>query len=123
VTLFRVVAIVVLMRAGSIDAAAQTAPSGGDRSAPELYKQTCQACHMADGNSALEAMNFADGKWKHGTNVKDLAKVIGEGVPGTAMMPFKTRFSEEEILALAKYVRTFDKTLKPEPAKKKTAKK
>ena len=32
------------------------------------------------------------------------------------MMPFKTRFSEKEIAALAKYVRAFDKTLKPDAA-------
>ena len=56
----------------------------------------------------------------------ELAKVIANGVPGTAMMPFKTRFSEQEILALAKYVRHFDKNLKDAPGKtvkKKTASK
>ena len=35
------------------------------------------------------------------------------------MMPFKTRFSEQEILALAKYVRAFDKSLASAPAKAK----
>ena len=53
---------------------------------------------MADGNAALEPMNFADGKWKHGPAASELAKVIANGVPGTAMMPFKTKFSEQEIL-------------------------
>ena len=38
--------------------------------------------------------------------------MITNGVPGTAMMPFKTRFSEQEILELAKYVRHFDPKLK-----------
>jgi mono/diheme cytochrome c family protein len=98
---------------------AQTAGTG--KTAEENYKATCQPCHMADGNAALEPMNFADGKWKHGPAVGALAKVIADGVPGTAMMPFKTRFSEQEILELAKYVRQFDKKLKNAPAK--TAKK
>jgi len=89
---------------------AQTAGSG--KTAEENYKATCQPCHMADGNAALKPMNFADGEWKHGTTAQALAKVISEGVPGTAMMPFKTRFSEQEILALAKYVRHFDPKLK-----------
>ena len=93
-------------------ARAQVAPDS-DRPVAELYKTNCQACHMADGNAALEPMNFADGKWRHGSSVASLAKVITNGVPGTAMMPFKTRFSEKEIVALAKYVRAFDKTLKP----------
>jgi mono/diheme cytochrome c family protein len=92
------------------DVGAQTAASG--KTAEENYKATCQPCHMADGNAALKPMNFADGEWKHGTTPQALAKVITEGVPGTAMMPFKTRFSEKEILELARYVRKFDPKLK-----------
>ena len=101
------------------DVGAQTAASG--KTAEENYKATCQPCHMADGNAALKPMNFADGEWKHGTTPQALAKVITEGVPGTAMMPFKTRFSEKEILELARYVRKFDPKLKGSstPAKKK----
>lgn len=98
------------------------APAGGTQSTEELYKSTCMPCHMADGNAALEPMNFVDGKWKHGSSVKELAAVIADGVPGTAMMPFKTRFSEQEIVALAKYVRQFDKSL-ASGAKKTTPKK
>jgi mono/diheme cytochrome c family protein len=120
--LFRVLTVAGLLGLASLDLAAQTPAGGGSRSVEELYKQACQACHMADGNAALEPMNFADGKWRHGTTIKELSKVISEGVPGTAMMPFKTRFTQEEIVALAKYVRTFDKSLKNAPAtKKKTA--
>jgi mono/diheme cytochrome c family protein len=79
-----------------------------------LYKSKCQSCHLADGNSPVEAMNFANGNWKHGTT----AKVIAEGVPATAMLPFKAQLSDEEMEGLARYVRTFDKKLKPEkPAK------
>jgi aldose sugar dehydrogenase len=99
---------------------AQTAGAG--KTVEENYKTTCQPCHMADGNAALKPMNFADGEWKHGTSPQALAKVIANGVPGTAMMPFKTRFSEQEILELAKHVRKFDPKLKgasSAPAKKK----
>jgi len=109
---FRLAAIVL----ASASVGAAQAPPDSDRPAPDLYKATCQPCHMADGNAALEPMNFTDGKWKHGTSVKELSAVIADGVQGTAMMPFKTRFSEKEIVALAKYVRAFDKTLKPESA-------
>lgn len=93
-------------------AAAQSA--GATKPAEELYKTNCAMCHMPDGNAAIKQMNFADGEWKHGTSVKELAAVITNGVPGTAMMPFKGRLSEAEILELAKYVRKFDKNLKPE---------
>jgi mono/diheme cytochrome c family protein len=98
----------------SASTALAQAPADSDRPAADLYKTTCQPCHMADGNAALEPMNLADGKWRHGTSTKEIAATIANGVQGTAMMPFKTRFSEKEILALAKHVRAFDKTLKPD---------
>ena len=79
-------------------------------------------CHMPYGNAAIPQMNFADGKWIHGTTPKQLALVITNGVPGTAMMAFKERFSDQEILALAKFVMAFDKTHKAAPAKKAAAK-
>jgi mono/diheme cytochrome c family protein len=90
-------------------------PAGEPRPAADLYKTNCQPCHMADGNAALEPMNFADGKWKHGSSVADVVKTITNGVPGTAMVPFQGRFSEQEIASLAKYVRAFDKNLKSAP--------
>ena len=89
-------------------AAAQTPRPTTNRPAEELYKQNCVMCHMPDGNAAIPQMNFANGKWIHGNTPPQLAKVITNGVPGTAMMSFKERFSDKEILALAKYVMAFD---------------
>jgi mono/diheme cytochrome c family protein len=107
----------------SAPAAPAAAQAPGQSSAEANYKQVCQPCHMADGNAALKSMNFADGEWKHTPTTKELARVIAEGVPGTAMMSFKARFNEKEILELAKYVRSFDKTLKPETGAKPPKKK
>lgn len=84
----------------------------------QLYKTKCQACHLAEGNSPIKEMNFADGEWIHGSKVADVIKVIEEGVPGKAMLPFKEHLSKEEIEALAKYVRTFDKKLAGEKGAK-----
>ena len=80
--------------------------------------QNCQMCHMPDGNAAIKDMNFADGDWKHGTVIKTQVKIVADGVPGTAMMAFKDRLSDAEILALVKLVRTFDKKLTGKPAAK-----
>jgi cytochrome c oxidase cbb3-type subunit III len=87
-----------------------------NRPAEDLYKSNCVMCHMPDGNAAIKQMNFADGEWIHGNTPKQLAKVITDGVPGTAMMSFKERFSDQEILGLAKFVMAFDKHHKT-PAK------
>ena len=81
-------------------------------SAEEIYKTKCAVCHTLEGNSPIEQMNFADGVWKHGSSVKELMTTISNGVQGTAMMPFKGQFSEGEIAALARKVRSFDPKLK-----------
>ena len=85
-----------------------------DAATLELYKTKCQACHLADGNAPMKEMNLSDAEWKHGSKVADIIKTIEEGSPGTAMLSFKAQLSPEEIDALARYVRAFDKTLKPE---------
>jgi mono/diheme cytochrome c family protein len=85
-----------------------------DEATLDLYKAKCQACHMAEGNSPIKEMNFADGVWIHGSKLADVIKVIEEGVPGKAMLPFKEQLTKEQIEGLAKYVRTFDKKLAAE---------
>jgi mono/diheme cytochrome c family protein len=85
--------------------------------AAALYKSKCLPCHGVEGKSQLPGMSLADGVWKHGTSVKEIAQTITNGVPGTPMIAFKAQLKEDEILLLAHYVRTFDKTLKPEGKK------
>src|SRR5207245_106877 len=105
----RVAAVASVLLAGAAMAAAADAYKPSEATLG-LYKAKCQQCHMADGNSPLEPLNFADAKWIHGDKVEDLVKVISEGAPGTAMLPFKSLLTPEEIQALARYVRSFDKT-------------
>lgn len=80
--------------------------------AVDNYKTHCVVCHTPTGDSPIAMMNFVDGEWKNGSRIKDIVKVITDGVPSSAMMPFKDKMSEAEILDLAKYVRAFDKKLK-----------
>lgn len=80
----------------------------------KLYASMCQACHGPEGKSPMKEMTFVGREWKHGTKAADMVKVITTGVPGTVMMPFKGRLTEQQIKDLAQYVRSLDKTLKPE---------
>jgi mono/diheme cytochrome c family protein len=93
------------------DPPAPAAPAGKVDGA-EIYKMRCQMCHQADGDSKMPHMSFADGEWLHGSTLAAVTNTITNGVEKTAMMPFKTQLSKEEIAALAKYVRKFDKKLK-----------
>jgi mono/diheme cytochrome c family protein len=128
VHLREVTAVLVLLAAGLGASAGDAAPAskgaaGASKASAEtleLYKAKCGLCHLADGNSPLPPLNFTDGEWKHGSSIKEIAGVISEGVPGTAMLPFKTQIDPPKIQALARYVRSFDK--KPlAPAGKKAA--
>jgi mono/diheme cytochrome c family protein len=98
------------------NALAQGKPDA-DPDAKALYKQHCQLCHL-DGSAPIVELNFADGQWKHGSGVGDVVTVVRDGAPGTAMLGFKDKLTEKEILALAEYVRAFDKSLKSGKPKK-----
>jgi mono/diheme cytochrome c family protein len=87
--------------------------ASGKVDAKAVYEAKCQVCHMADGNSQIMPnMSFADGVWKHGSTLKAVQTTISNGVPGTAMLPFKEQLTPAEIAALARFVRKFDKKLK-----------
>lgn len=99
--------------------AAAGAAKGGKVDGEALYKEKCVVCHQADGNSPLPHMSFADGVWLHGSTMKEVENTITNGVPGTAMMSWKAQgLSDEEIAALAKYVRHFDPKLKDDKGAK-----
>jgi mono/diheme cytochrome c family protein len=88
--------------------------------AAELYNTNCQACHGPEGDSPLEPLKFVDPEWKHGSRLQDIVKVVTNGVENTPMLPFKDKLTKEEILAVSKLVRSFDKSLASAkaPAKK-----
>ena len=97
-------------------AAQSRGPAVPRAKALEIYTATCQPCHGPNGVApeAMKQQSFAGrGTWKHGSRPPDIVKTITDGVPGTAMLPFKGRLSPEEIAALASLARSYDKTLKP----------
>lgn len=104
---------------GAADAPGKAKAAAVSDATLEIYKTKCQSCHMPDGNAPLEMMNLSDANWKHGSTPAAIQKVITEGVPNTAMLPFSAQLTPAEIKALAAYVRSFDKTLKPAAKSKK----
>ena len=102
----------MLFLAASLLAAADGGAAAKATATAELYRTHCQSCHMVDGDSPLEPMNFVDGTWKHGSAPAKVAAVIAKGVPGTAMLEFGSKLTPAEVKALAAHVRAFDKKLK-----------
>lgn len=97
---------------------AEPKKSAAEAKAEENYARICQPCHGPKGKSPLPTMSLVDGEWKHGSSLQQIAKTITEGVPGTAMLPNKEKLTKEEILALARLVRSFDPNLKPAKSSK-----
>jgi mono/diheme cytochrome c family protein len=88
--------------------------------AAELFTNNCQVCHGPEGTGSplTKGSAFVGRKWKHGSTQAAVVKTITNGVPGTLMMPFKDKFTPEEIAALASLVRSYDAKLKAAGAKK-----
>jgi mono/diheme cytochrome c family protein len=84
----------------------------------QLYQAKCFSCHLAEGKGPLPPMDFSDGLAR-GSSPAQVAQVISEGVPGTAMLGFKEQLTPAQIAALARLVRSYDKTAKAaKPARK-----
>ena len=102
------IALVLAVPGVTAGQAKKTAPALKPAEVKELYASMCQACHGPDGKAPIKGMGFVGRVWKTKTAVES-AKTIREGVPGTAMLPFRGRLTEAEITALAKHVRSLDK--------------
>lgn len=75
-----------------------------------LFAENCAACHgsagLGDGDQAPAPMpNFADQKWMAQRSAQDFYSAIVQGV-GENMPAFAENFSEQEVWAIAAYLRT-----------------
>jgi mono/diheme cytochrome c family protein len=82
---------------------------GEEETTAKIYATRCKPCHGQGGRAPNEDRNLADDRWIHGSSFADVVKVIEDGVPGKAMMPFKEQLTREEIEAMARYVLSFSK--------------
>lgn len=81
--------------------------------AGEIYRVTCSVCHGDKGNAATWVANSLNPKPKNFTdpNVRQnlsrarMIMSVTNGLPGTAMQPFRHQLSEEKISAVVDYIR------------------
>jgi len=92
------------------------APSrAGDFDPRQTFATKCAMCHGKTGAPAaiyaqkgVRALN--DAEWQKSRSDAELHKTIAEGKKGTLMAGFKQAFSEDEIDALVKYIRSLAPT-------------
>jgi mono/diheme cytochrome c family protein len=84
----------------------QTGPEAELKRGEEVYKSRCLGCHLPEGKARVKRLNLADNEWRHGGSLKDIEKVVLDGVSGTAMQSFKEVLPKDDVTAVAKYVRS-----------------
>jgi len=80
------------------------------------FLNTCSSCHRKDGGGDI-GPNLTDEYWKHGGSIKNIFKVVTNGVPGTNMVPWGSVMSPEAIRNVSSYVLTLQGTNPANPKK------
>lgn len=78
-----------------------------------IYRVTCSVCHGDKGNAATwvsnslnpKPKNFTDPEVRQNLSRARMIMSVTNGLPGTAMQPFKHQLSDEKIAAVVDYVR------------------
>lgn len=79
----------------------------------DIFHKHCQACHGDKGDGKTFAANVLNPPPKNFTSEKSkkeltedrMIRSVTEGRKGTAMMPWKSRLTEQEIRAVVIYIR------------------
>jgi cytochrome c oxidase cbb3-type subunit 3 len=80
------------------------------------FLNTCSTCHRRDGGGDI-GPNLTDEYWKHGGSIKNIFKVVKEGVAGTNMVAWGGVMSPEAIRNVASYVLTLQGSKPVNPKK------
>jgi cytochrome c oxidase cbb3-type subunit 3 len=99
VVLFLSVASACVARAQ--DRAVQYAPAD-IRYGSQIYAAQCSACHGANGTQ-IGGVDLGGGQLRRASSDLDLRNVLANGIPATAMPPF--RFDPSEVTAIVAYIR------------------
>ncbi len=67
-----------------------------------VYRAQCATCHGTTGD-AVGTVDLRRGRFRNAKSDEDLARLIGTGIPGTAMPPFK--LEPAELTAIVAFIR------------------
>lgn len=68
----------------------------------QIYAAQCSACHGVNGTQ-IGGVDLGGGQLRRASSDQDLRAVLANGIPGTAMPPF--RFDPSEVTAIVAYIR------------------
>jgi cytochrome c oxidase cbb3-type subunit 3 len=79
----------------------------------KAFTTNCVSCHAPNGEGAA-GPNLTDKFWLHGGTVKDIFHTIKEGVPGKAMISWKSRLSPSDMQDIASYILSLEEIHPPQ---------
>jgi len=100
----RMASLSIVLSTGVLPACAPESDAGA-----RLWRKKCSACHGPDGAGRTrfaEGRPFADltdGRWKHGSDLASLRRLVADGDPASTMPPFADRLAPEEIDAVVEH--------------------
>lgn len=71
----------------------------------EIFDKNCAACH-GFGGEGLVGPNFTDEYWIHGGGIKNIYRIIVEGVSAKGMISWKSQLSPNQIQEVGSYIIT-----------------
>ncbi len=82
----------------------------------EIYKLNCLVCHGVYGEGTV-GPNFTDEYWIHGGGIKNVFRVIKNGVPAKGMISWKSQLRPIEMQQVASYILMLEGTDPPNQKK------
>ena len=70
----------------------------------QVFEENCSSCHRVDGGGGV-GPNLTDNCFKNGGDIVSIQNVLYDGVPGTAMPPWRPILDRERIAEVSLYVR------------------
>jgi cytochrome c oxidase cbb3-type subunit 3 len=68
-----------------------------------VFTNNCKACHGGGGEGGI-GPNLTDEYWLHGSGIKNVFKVVKNGVPAKGMIAWNTRLTPLEMQQVASYL-------------------
>ena len=114
--LFLVIALVAVMckkkEVANVDAS--VAPQEQIKMGQEVYQANCSSCHGQTGEGdgpataggSIKPTNFKKDQLRNGNDIDSLVRSIEEGIPGTVMVAWKDILTNQQVKAVATYVKS-----------------
>jgi len=81
-------------------------------SGKEIFNKNCATCHGFGGEGTV-GPNFTDEYWIHGGGIKNIYRIISDGVPSKGMISWKSLISPNQIQEVGSYIITLKGTNPP----------